>query len=68
MIVTDLKQCIYYDSDMEICKYGCGICGTKGKYSYSSECATVLYKSVEQCIKESERENKHSGKEVFRNL
>lgn len=62
MIVTDLKQCVHYDSDMEICKCGCGKCGTKGKYSYSAECATALYKSIEQCIKENEYESKHSGK------
>lgn len=52
-VATDIKQCIYYDNDGKICRYGFGECGTKGKYSYSSECGTVMYKSIEQYIEEN---------------
>lgn len=45
-VVTDIKQCVYYDNDGKVCRYGFGECGTKGKYSYSSECGTVCFKSL----------------------
>ena len=51
--ITDIKRCIHYKNDMEICECGFGKCGTKGKYSYSAECGTVMFKSIEQCLKEN---------------